>query len=115
ELDRLFLDVAKYSARIMGPTHVENVADLACRTAPAYRGVAPRSVPLATQEQPLSRKGSKRNVPHHTSDVAARSARLPDDDDLARAADVLNQGTKAAILAGPRALTATTALQGAGE
>jgi pyruvate dehydrogenase (quinone) len=115
ELDRLFLDVAKYSARIMGPTHVENVADLACRTALAYRGVAHLSVPLDIQEQPLSRKGSKRNVPHHTSDVAARSARLPDDDDLARAADVLNQGTKVAILAGQGALRATTALEATAE
>src|SRR5580765_7967540 len=53
ELDRLFLDVAKYSARIMGPSHVENVADLACRTALAYRGVAHLSVPLDIQEQPV--------------------------------------------------------------
>src|SRR5215510_1857177 len=30
ELDRLFVDVAKYSARAMGPDHVENVTDLAC-------------------------------------------------------------------------------------
>src|SRR5437867_11241043 len=26
ELDKLFMDVAKYNARVMGPTHVENVA-----------------------------------------------------------------------------------------
>src|SRR3954462_9511086 len=40
ELDRVFADVAVYNARVMGPAHVENVADLACRTALAYRGVA---------------------------------------------------------------------------
>src|SRR5881296_16344 len=40
ELDKLFMDVALYNCRIMGPTHVENVADLACRTALCYRGVA---------------------------------------------------------------------------
>src|SRR5207247_3202082 len=39
ELDKLFMDVAVYNARVMGPTHVENVADLACRTALSYRGV----------------------------------------------------------------------------
>src|SRR3954465_715295 len=33
ELDRVFMDVARYNARVMGPTHVENVAHLACRTA----------------------------------------------------------------------------------
>ena len=32
------------------------------------------------QEMKAERKGSKRNVPHHTSDVFARSARLPDED-----------------------------------
>src|SRR6266568_375561 len=40
ELDKLFMDVAKYNARVMGPTHVENIAHLACRTALAYKGVA---------------------------------------------------------------------------
>src|ERR671918_1968098 len=40
ELDKLFMDVAVYDARVMGPAHVENVADLACRTALSYRGVA---------------------------------------------------------------------------
>src|SRR3954468_6961324 len=29
QLDRLFEDVSVYNARVMGPTHVENVADLA--------------------------------------------------------------------------------------
>src|SRR5919206_5338920 len=28
ELDKVFLDVAKYNARVMGPTHVENIAHL---------------------------------------------------------------------------------------
>src|SRR3954464_15489100 len=39
ELDKTFIDVAQYNARVMGPTHVENVAHLACRTALLYRGV----------------------------------------------------------------------------
>ena len=50
ELDRLFVDVAKYNARVMGPAHVENVTDLACRTALAYRGVAHITVPVDIQE-----------------------------------------------------------------
>jgi pyruvate dehydrogenase (quinone) len=111
ELDRLFTDVAKYSARVMGAAHVENVADLACRTALAYRGVAHLSMPLDIQEQPLTRKRSKRNVPHHTSDVSARGAQAPAAGDLARAADVLNHGAKIAILAGRGALGATDALE----
>src|ERR1700758_73021 len=30
-LERLFMDVAVYDERIMGPTHVENTVELACR------------------------------------------------------------------------------------
>jgi pyruvate dehydrogenase (quinone) len=37
-LDRLYMDVAKFNERIMGPSHVENMADLACRTALSYQG-----------------------------------------------------------------------------
>src|SRR5947207_15715668 len=32
-LDRLFMDVAVYNTRVMGPAHVENVAHVACRSA----------------------------------------------------------------------------------
>src|SRR5437762_8957245 len=40
ELDKLFMDVCVYNNRIMGPAHVVNTVDLACRTALAYRGVS---------------------------------------------------------------------------
>src|SRR5213082_2104001 len=40
ELDKVFMDVCVYNERIMGPTHVENVVDLACRMALAYRTVS---------------------------------------------------------------------------
>src|SRR5437660_8757714 len=30
ELDKVYMDVAAYNTRIMGPAHVENVTDLAC-------------------------------------------------------------------------------------
>ena len=33
DLDRVFMDVAVYNTRIMGPSHVVHVANLACRTA----------------------------------------------------------------------------------
>src|SRR2546427_4351769 len=36
-LDRVFMDVAAYNTRVMGPDHVENVTDLACRTALSRR------------------------------------------------------------------------------
>src|SRR5215813_937253 len=46
ELDKLFMDVAVYNARVMGPAHVESVADLACRTALSYRGVSHITFPV---------------------------------------------------------------------
>ncbi|HEX7893834.1 MAG TPA: thiamine pyrophosphate-binding protein, partial [Terriglobales bacterium] len=116
ELDKLFMDVAVFNERIMGPTHVENITDLACRTALAYHGVAHITFPVDFQEQELKeKKASKRNIPHHTSDVYARSARLPNQDDLQRAAEILNQGSKVVILAGRGALDATDELEQTAE
>src|ERR671925_842609 len=46
ELDKLFMDVCVYNNRVMGPDHVENVAELACRTALAYRGVSHITIPV---------------------------------------------------------------------
>jgi pyruvate dehydrogenase (quinone) len=111
ELDRLFMDVCKYNARVMGPTHVENVVDLACRTALSYRGVSHVTIPVDVQEMPANRGRSQRNVAGHTSETYARSARLPSDEDLRRAADVLEAGRSVAILAGRGALSATDELE----
>jgi len=111
-LDKLFMDVAVFNERVMGPTHVENLTDLACRTALAYRGVAHLAFPVDLQEKELKeRQRSKRNVAHHTSDVNARSARIPDPTELALAAEILNQGKKVAILAGRGALNADDELE----
>src|SRR5579872_2534629 len=115
-LDKLFMDVAIFNERIMGPTHVENMTELACRAALAYRGVAHITFPVDLQEKEVKKKqASSRNIPHHTSDVDARSARLPDHVDLERAAEILNQGEKVAILAGRGALNATDELEKTAE
>jgi pyruvate dehydrogenase (quinone) len=115
ELDKVFADVAKYNVRVMGPEHVENVAHLACRTALAYNGVSHIAFPVDLQDAPVERKGSKRNIPGHTSDVFARSARLPAEDDLLRAAEILTAGRKVAILAGRGALGAGDELEQVAE
>jgi len=115
-LDKLFMDVCVYDERIMGPTHVESVTDLACRTATAYRGVSHITFPVDFQEMEVkSRQRSMRNVPHHSSDVDALGARLPNKRDLEKAADILNGGKKIAILAGRGALDATDELEKTAE
>jgi pyruvate dehydrogenase (quinone) len=111
ELDKLFADVAVYNARIMGPAHVENVTDLACRSALSYRGVAHIAFPVDMQSMNAERQRSKRNIPNHTSDVLGRGARLPDAADLQRAAEVLNNGSKIVTLAGRGALGASEELE----
>ena len=113
-LDRLFADVAVYNTRVMGPAHVENVLDLACRTALGYRGVAHINFPVDLQDQEVGER-SKRNVANHTSDILARRARLPAEDDIVRAAAVLNAGKKIAILCGQGALDATDELEAVAE
>jgi pyruvate dehydrogenase (quinone) len=100
-LDRLFMDVAVYNTRVMGPGHVENVTHLACRTALARRGVAHLNFPVDLQEVPLDEaKRSPRNIPRHDLGSYARRAAIPAEEDLRAAAAILNKGGKVAILAG---------------
>jgi pyruvate dehydrogenase (quinone) len=111
-LDRVFADVAVYSTRVMGATHVANVTHLACRTALSRRGVAHITFPVDLQEQAVEDgERSKRNVPGHNVDVFAESAGLPAEADLARAAEILNAGKKVVILAGRGALGARRELE----
>ena len=110
--DRLFMDVAAYNTRVMGPSHVENVVELACRTATVYRKVAHIGFPTDIQDMKATRKeASKRNVEGHTSLVHSDSGHQPSEADLKRAAEILNNGKKIAILAGQGALKATDALE----
>ena len=115
-LDKLFIDVCVYNERVMGPNHVENVVDLACRTALAYRGVSHITIPVDFQEEPAKKSTrSKRNVPHHSSDRYAPPAPVPRQDELRAAADVLNAGKQLVILAGQGALHASAELEQAAE
>src|SRR5438270_3645920 len=110
DLDRVFSDVAVYSTRVMGPEHVRNVADLACRQALARRGVAHINFPVDFQSMTHAQR-SERNVPKHTSEVPAFKAGLPCEDDLRHAAEILTASKKVAILAGRGALGATDELE----
>ena len=116
ELDKLFADVCVYNARIMGPAHVENVMELACRTAFARRGVSHVTMPVDMQSMPLkSDTRSSRNVKHHVSMVSASGAPVPAEAELQQAADILNAGKKICILAGRGALRAKSELAALAE
>ena len=116
EVDKLFMDVAQYNERVMGPAHVENVAELACRTAITYRCVTHITIPTDVQDMDVKTdERSKRNVKGHISNILATSAREPHDNDVRRAAEILNSGKKIAILAGQGALHATDELEQTAE
>ncbi len=111
DLDRVFMDVALYSTRVMGPAHVQNVAHNACRIALSRRGVAHINFPVDFQSTTHSER-SERNLKGHADTTAfGRRVAVPVEADLRAAADVLNAGERVAILAGRGALHATDELE----
>jgi pyruvate dehydrogenase (quinone) len=101
DLDKLFMDVAAYSQRVMGAAHVVNVVDEAVKTALAYRTVAHITIPKDIQDwTSKDEKRSGANVPAHSADLAAAVHPVPPATVIQAAADVINRGSKVAILAG---------------
>src|SRR5690348_2244439 len=113
-LDKLFMDATAYSVRVMGPAHVQDVVEQACRTALAYRQPTHVMIPVDFQSQPAKDR-SERNVADHVSNVMARGGQLPDGEMLQRAADILNQAEKPFILAGRGSIGATPELLAVAE
>jgi pyruvate dehydrogenase (quinone)/pyruvate oxidase len=110
DLERIYQDVSVYCARIMGPEHVQSVVDLACRKAITGPGVSCLTFPVDFQSQSPARR-SERNLSNHTSEVYTHRVTVPADDDLRRAAEILNAGQRVAILAGRGALGAGDELE----
>src|SRR6266404_787976 len=72
DLDRVFMDVAVYNTRVMGPEHVSNVTHLACRTALSRRSVAHINFPTDMQSMSVKdEQRSWRNIKDHNADVLA--------------------------------------------
>ncbi len=117
EMDKLYMDVAVYNERVMGPTHVETITEIACRTAETYRGVAHITFPKDLQDAPYDPKEQKsnRNQPNHVSMVRAQSLSVPPESQLHKAAELLNSAKKICILAGRGALQATNELEKVAE
>jgi pyruvate dehydrogenase (quinone)/pyruvate oxidase len=112
DLLSLFKDVAVFNQQMMGAAHVRSLVDAGCRAALAERGVAHISCPVDLQEQAVSDdERSAKNVEGHTSDVWRPPVVVPCSEDLRRAAEVLNAGSRTVILAGQGALGAGTELE----
>jgi pyruvate dehydrogenase (quinone) len=117
EMDKLFMDVAIYNERVMGPSHVQTVTEIACRTAETFHGVAHITIPKDIQEMSYhpTLQASKRNPGNHVSTVHTDSLSVPRESQIHRAAELLNQAKKVCILAGRGALHATDELEQVAE
>ena len=114
--DRLFQDVARFNERIMSPTHIVNVVDLAARTALSHRAVAHIAFPNDLQDEAVEEaQPSQKNVPGHTSNRFQMPVRVPLRADLERAAAVFAGKRKPVILAGSGARGAAAELEEAAE
>lgn len=117
EMDKLYMDVAVYNERVMGPAHVQTITEVACRTAETFRGVAHITFPKDTQSMPYDPKNQKspRNRPNHVSTQHANSLPIPSESNLYEAAKLLNDEKKICILAGRGAIHATDELEQVAE
>jgi pyruvate dehydrogenase (quinone) len=115
DLTSLFKDVAAdYVQMAMVPAQVRHVIDRALRIAIAERTVTCIIFPNDLQEMPYSPPPHAHGSIH--SGIGYSDPRLiPKDEDLERAAEVLNAGRKVAILAGAGALAAADELMETAE
>ena len=114
--DYLFQDVALYNQRLMGPEHLENVLNLACRAALSNRAVAHVAIPIDIQAMPASKENRfKRNVKGHVSKSFQLPVRIPDRYQIEEAAKALAGCKKIVILAGAGARGARAELEQTAE
>jgi pyruvate dehydrogenase (quinone) len=104
-LDRMFADVADYVQELETPSQLRHMVDRGFRIAKARNGVSvlvlPGDLQDQTYEDPPHKHGAIRSGIGYS-----RPTILPTDTDLARAAEVLNAGSKVAMLIGAGALAA---------
>ncbi len=109
-LDRVFDDVAEYSVMALTPTQIPTLVDLAVRHALARRTVShitfPNDLQIApADEEPYGGGPAPARAPA-SSPVFLPAPGRPRDDELQRAAEVLNAGERVAMLVGAGALHA---------
>ena len=118
----LFKDATVFSERIMGPMHVLTMVDQAMRLAHSRPGPAHLAFPNDFQDKPASDdKPSAMNQPGdsksgvHTSPIWSVPRGVPPQNELERAARVLNEGGKVAMLIGSGARGASAEIEAIAE
>lgn len=90
------------------PAQVRHLVDRAARIALAQRTVTCLILPADVQEAEAVPEPSREHFMAHSGVGYTRPRVLPEDDDLDRAAEILNAGERVAMLVGQGALGATT-------
>jgi pyruvate dehydrogenase (quinone) len=99
-LECLFADVSEFVQVVMHPAQVRQVIDRAFKTALTTRGVATIIIPEDVQEEPAQPSPPKIHGAVYTSVGWSKPRILPNEQELRRAADILNEGGKVAMLIG---------------
>ena len=108
DLENLFKDVAgAFVQQASTPAQIRHLIDRAMRIASTDRKVTAIILPNDLQEEPAVEKPPHRHGTVHSGIGAPRSHLLPDEAELRRAAEMLNDGKKVAMLVGAGALGAT--------
>ncbi|WP_214368711.1 thiamine pyrophosphate-requiring protein [Pseudonocardia sp. H11422] len=112
DLQALYKDVASdYLVEVNVPEQLPNAIDRAMRTALSRRAPTAVIIPSDVQEERYSAPAHAfKQVPSSPPGLSASTV-VPDEADLARAAEVLNAGTKVAILVGQGARGAATEVE----
>jgi pyruvate dehydrogenase (quinone) len=107
DLTTLFKDVAhEFVQMAMEPTQVRHLVDRACRIALAERTVTAIVIPNDVQESEAVPQPPHAHGTVHSGPGYSRPRVLPSDDDLDRAAEVLDAGERVAMLVGQGTLKA---------
>jgi pyruvate dehydrogenase (quinone) len=116
DLVSLFKDVAgEYIQMAIEPSQIRHLIDRACRIALAARTVTCVILPNDLQELDAVEQPSRAHGTVHSAAGWIPSAPVPPDDVLDRAAEVLNQGERVAILVGQGALGAGAEVEAVAE
>ena len=93
-LEQLFSDVAAYNEEIKNPSQLPKVVEEACRSALHHRTVSNLIIPadVAIEDVP--------DADNRTSYFEGNEKRLPDENEIVKAVDLINNSKKIVILAG---------------
>ncbi|HZO88855.1 MAG TPA: thiamine pyrophosphate-dependent enzyme [Chthonomonadaceae bacterium] len=103
---RLFEDVAIYNQECINPNQMDMLVNEACRHALNHRGVAHINVPVDYQEKAPDGHTSTHKIKGSTDNVWPSPLALPREEELKRAAAILNDAKRPVILVGQGALGA---------